>query len=397
MKAIIHIGTEKTGTTSIQEFLYQNQNLLREKGYHFIQSAGKKNHRQLVAYCLNDYRNDEFFKINKINTGEEKKRFKEDLLNKFEEEILSLPESIHTVIISSEHFHSRTKTEEEVKNAHTLLSPYFTDIKIVCYVREQVKMCTSLYSTAIKAGNNPLFDDFLKKCAPKNIYYNYSDMLFNWEKAFGREAIDVSLFEKKEFLNHDLLDDFIAKIDLDLVGILDKNISIENESLTYPGQILGKAINQVFSQKTKFDKVKKIRKKCQKIIYQKCKGTGEQASLEEQKRIYDLFFESNEALRKKYFPGKEILFQAPSIEPEVDKTINDSFIDVLADILTLAKEDDREIAIPVRYASVLRDAAIKLEKESPELSLKLMSLAHKIRPSGHFIKQKLEEYKQLLR
>lgn len=396
MKLIIHIGTAKTGTTSIQLFLYQNQDLLRENGYHFLQNVGKKNNRELAAYCMNDYKNYNFFRTGNISTKEDKEIFKKNLVKKLKEEILSLPESVHTVIVTSEHFHSRTKTEEEVKNLYILMAPYFTDIKIVCYIREQIKMCTSLYSTAIKSGNNPLFADFLKKCTPDNIYYNYSDMLLNWEKVFGRKAIDVSLFEKKEFLNHDLLDDFIAKINPELISILDKNISVENESLTYPGQILGKAINQIYPKKTKFDKsIERSRRRCQKIIYQKCKGTGEQASLEEQKRIYNSFTESNEALRKKYFPNKEILFQPPYIEPEIDKTINDNFIDILVDVLTIAKEDNRKIAIPVRYASVLQDAATRLEEESPEVSLKLMSLAHKIRPTDHTIKQKLKEYRRL--
>lgn len=32
---ILHIGTPKTGTTAIQKFLYDNQTLLKEKGFFY--------------------------------------------------------------------------------------------------------------------------------------------------------------------------------------------------------------------------------------------------------------------------------------------------------------------------------------------------------------------------
>ena len=71
-------------------------------------------------------------------------------------------------------------------------------------------------------------------------------MLSNWEAAFGLESLNVSIFSKDEFLNYDLLDDFTAKIESALVGKLDKTISIENESLSYPGQVLGIAVMDIF-------------------------------------------------------------------------------------------------------------------------------------------------------
>ena len=44
----------------------------------------------------------------------------------------------------------------------------------------------------------------------------------------------------------------------------------------------------------------------------------------------------------------------------------------------------------------MREAAIALERTKPELSLKLMHMAHKIRPKGTFIRKKLNEYKRRL-
>jgi hypothetical protein len=309
LKAIIHIGTEKTGTTSIQEYLYQNQEQLRDAGFYFIQSAGKRNNRALPSYCMDDERYDDFFWERGITSLNEKNEFKGDLLISFTEEINSIPKGIHTVIISSEHFHSRTISQEEVRNVYVLLSTFFSEIKIVCYIRDQVDTCTSLYSTAIKAGWAISFDDFIQGCKPENTYFNYYEMLNNWERSFGFESLDISIFDRKYFLNGDLLDDFTAKIDLDLVGTLNKNIIIENESLTYVGQVLGKAINKVFHKYRKeTGGNSSLQNKCLRIIAKLCKGKARQVPIALSNRICNLFFESNEKLRKKLFPDKDKLF-----------------------------------------------------------------------------------------
>ena len=242
MKAIVHIGTEKTGTTTIQNFLYQNRRKFRAAGYHFLQSAGAQNNRALPAYCIGDDTFDDFYRNQGILTLEDRARYKARFLREFEQELASLPKTVHTVLISSEHFHSRIRTEAEMDNVHALLSPYFDDIRILCYLREQVTTCTSYYSTHLKSGGTDSFSVFMQRCAPRNYYFNYDTMLGNWARAFGRDALDVALFDRKRFLNGDLLDDFTARIDAGLVGNLNKNFDTENESLTPAGQALALAL-----------------------------------------------------------------------------------------------------------------------------------------------------------
>jgi hypothetical protein len=49
-RAILHIGTEKTGTTSIQKFLYENRIKLGASGMLFPASAGFISNQNLVVY-----------------------------------------------------------------------------------------------------------------------------------------------------------------------------------------------------------------------------------------------------------------------------------------------------------------------------------------------------------
>ena len=52
-RAILHIGTEKTGTTSIQKFLFQNRRKLLSSGTLFPESAGYISNQRLVVYGKN--------------------------------------------------------------------------------------------------------------------------------------------------------------------------------------------------------------------------------------------------------------------------------------------------------------------------------------------------------
>ena len=152
MKVIVHIGAEKTGSTSIQEYLYDNISLLSNAGFYYYCSSVYKNSRALPAYCMDDHIYDDFLRNKGIRSVQKKIDFKHEFLKNFSAEMKSVPKKIHTVIISSEHLHSRLRSQEEVGNVRELLSPFFSDVKIVCYIREQVRTCTSLYSTAIKIG-----------------------------------------------------------------------------------------------------------------------------------------------------------------------------------------------------------------------------------------------------
>ena len=81
MKVVLHIGTEKTGTSTLQETLYLNRELLHQHGCHLLQSANKKNARLVPAYCLSDDHYDDFYENHHWLTIEEKNHFKESFKN----------------------------------------------------------------------------------------------------------------------------------------------------------------------------------------------------------------------------------------------------------------------------------------------------------------------------
>ncbi len=87
LKAIVHIGTEKTGTSSIQMFLYKNRKKLIKSGYHFLQSAGKTNNWALPAFFSSDDRFNELYRDEGIRTRQQIDQFKLNFFEQFERRI----------------------------------------------------------------------------------------------------------------------------------------------------------------------------------------------------------------------------------------------------------------------------------------------------------------------
>lgn len=346
LKAIVHIGTEKTGTTSIQSFLYQNRGKLQEKGFHFLQCAGETNNRALPSYCLNDDHQDDFFRNLGITTLEARLAYKRQFIADLENELAGLPSHIGAVIISSEHFHSRIQTEAEMDNVHRLLSTYFSEIEIVCYLRDQPSTCISYYSTVLKSGSTSSFAEFIRHCRPNNTYFNYWRMLQNWERCFGFDALNVSLFSSEHFLNGSLLDDFTAKIDPQLVGALDLSVQNENESLNPSGQALLRAINLAFPLRTLRPELQTLQEQCQRYISQQFRGKGRQLSAESQGEICAAFAMGNESLRLRYFPDEPTILEPPAAPDNPESIAVKEFVNGFEELLRI---------IAVEGAQVLRE------------------------------------------
>ncbi|CAA0107469.1 Uncharacterised protein [Halioglobus japonicus] len=427
MKAIVHIGIETTGTSFIQRYLDLNREKLRSAGYHFIQSAGELNNHAVPAYCVSSKNLDDYFRGVGITTVKERAEFETQFKSEFETELGSLPKSVHTVLISSEHFHSRIESAADMDNVYRLLSSYFDDIKIVCYLREQVTTCTKSYSTFLKSGGRDSFQKYLEKCNPGKTRYNYLDMLKNWERCFGRDSLDVSLFAKDSFLNGSLLDDFTAKIGPSLVGTLDQNVQLENDSLRPAGQILMRAINLSFPLQSKVPEVAEVRRQCKELISRKMAGKGQQPGLEIWQSIYDSFIVSNEKLRQEFFPDTERLFGEP-FEMELPRNvIDEEFTELSIEVVSLIRDSGIDIQMPRAYSRfwsvistcvtdvanfqevdiktgpspvtlskkdghMLKNVSINIEKSNRQAAIQLMTLAARVIPNSNVIQKKMAEY-----
>ena len=139
MTAYVHIGTGKTGTTTIQVFLDENHEKLKEKGILYSNVNLSSNRHIYLIYIVDFYLK-----------GKKEDSFVKDIIKKLKEELKQNPNK--TFIFSSEDILWWCK---DVENASIALKEFFTeigfdDIKIIVYIRSQADLFLSLCSQEVK-------------------------------------------------------------------------------------------------------------------------------------------------------------------------------------------------------------------------------------------------------
>ncbi|NHK29525.1 hypothetical protein FF098_016570 [Parvularcula flava] len=250
MRLILHIGTEKTATTTIQHFLYANRKALADKGIALSSVLGSPNNRRLPAYCMPENAYDDFFRVRNIRTPEQKRALFATFEEDFAREVRKLQQGANTMVISSEHLHSRLERPESVEKVREILAPLFSQIEIVCYFREQSAVVKSLYSTSIKSGHVKTFADFTRQCTPEEHRYNYETSFSLWAEAFGKDALRPKIYGREHFVDGDICADFLAIIDPALkVADFDAAVGEQNTSLGQAGLEIGRINNMVNPRK----------------------------------------------------------------------------------------------------------------------------------------------------
>jgi hypothetical protein len=320
---ILHIGTEKTGTTTIQEFLHLNRNLLARQGVYFPKSIGMRNHRPLASWCLSHEKDDVFLRMNNLTESSHRKAWREDFIAKFEKEISSLKPEIKQVIISSEHFSSLLNHPTEIETLKLLLDKWFTSITVVVFLRRQDSFVVSRYSTVCKAGI--VMKSILPNPTTLRPLVNYQILLGKWGSVFGKESITPRIFNPAEFINHDLLQDFIR------VCKLPENADYQipenkNVSFSETAQEVIQCFNKKINQGNENRELRKIRHSIFENVNRKYPGPGKKPLRHEALEFYKFFEASNNQVAREWF-GREKLFDEDfSMYPETipaDKPVPD--------------------------------------------------------------------------
>ena len=309
MDLIVHIGKEKTGTTSLQEALYRNKEALASHGFHFLQCAGNKNNRKLAVYCLNPDTYDDYCTSHNIANLDDKKRFNDEFHSDFIEELNSLGHGIHTVLMSSEQLSTRLNTPAKIMRFHDLVSPHFARIKVLCYLREQCDAAISLYKTSLISGKTLEFDDFISTCHSKNSRFDYLAMINRWSSIFGRESIVLKIYNKEDFWDGDLVSDYFHSVTPDLVELVERKRPFLNTSIRPFGQALLLSLNRYWPKSTGNKRFGALRRRLMHAIVTSFPGRGFQATEEQYNVIYNSFLQSNKDLSKKYLGKNDALFE----------------------------------------------------------------------------------------
>ena len=188
---LFHIGFHKTGSTSIQRFLYDNDTELRKYGWFYPDFSEMVKPRQIAL-------NNGFYLRLPLFKKDRGKMWK----------IISENLKKYNVIISEEGF-----SDEDIQTILSEAKKYHNNIKVIVYLRRQDLYIGSFYNQAVKAAYvhgtvNEYMENFL--------YYsdNYLDRLEKIGRVIGDENIIVRVYEGRQFAGSrkDVLSDFMYTI-----------------------------------------------------------------------------------------------------------------------------------------------------------------------------------------
>ena len=207
-EVFIHIGIGKTGTSSIQDMMFNNKKLFEQEGLYYP---------EVGLY-------------NTAHHGLSQLSYEQDYLRLIAQNLKAIKEKFDSnraytkLLISSENL--CFSTEKLISTYKDIFSSY--NPKIIFYIRNQTKLVLSVYLEWVKNGwdyKGTLRDffNFSKK------EYDFEERLNFWEKYFSKTNIDIRIYDSLLF--NDVSIDFLDAIEM--IHMKDKIIYYRsNQSLS---------------------------------------------------------------------------------------------------------------------------------------------------------------------
>ena len=295
MKWIVHIGTQKTGSKSIQKFICNNLSTLQKYKLCYPES-GREGiwHRPIL---------------------------KELIVGKTDKIKMAVNECIESSadlgIISYEALYKLSTPQ--IKNLYRILGPS----KIILFIRRQDQLVNSRYNQLIKAHRVDF--NCIKELESSITNYNprFDHMLTikRWSEVFSVENVVPIIYDKhsssvEKFFDHigfsDALSDYTPEA-------TNPNPALDFESL----KIL-RMVKQINSDKKSLPHLITVAHRVLKDHFLDTYNDGDHylLSLPQREEIYRHYHDSNIEIKRTYFPDNDFLF--PPLEPYENNTSNTS-------------------------------------------------------------------------
>ncbi len=207
-RIVLHIGANKTGTSSIQAMLHGNRDVLLAKGWTYTDHFELHKAHHKLAYSIQ---------------GNPTWGLEHDWQSELRD-IMADPQM--RFIFSSELF-------------FRIVSPATTaqffppdQTQIVLYVRDPLSYMMSWYQQAIQGHNwTCSFSDYLYRFSQPLIGF-----LRGWEEVYGKDNVSVRLFERDQLIGRDSRVDFMQFIDG--VEATDMTLETSDSNLSISGNLM---------------------------------------------------------------------------------------------------------------------------------------------------------------
>jgi hypothetical protein len=182
MRYILHIGLNKTGTSTLQVYLHNHRAELQAQGVWYPSMGKSANAQHDLAQGIKEK---DFSKYG-IDPGVLKES--------------GAPEGTKTILICSENFH----TVKDVPAVAALFPPEQT--KVIIYLREHVAYLASWYQQVVQTRGDITYSffDFAQLLG-----YPFMDLVGRWKSIYG-ENVHVRAYDRDKLVGGDIVVDFFA-------------------------------------------------------------------------------------------------------------------------------------------------------------------------------------------
>jgi len=308
MKALIHIGMPKTGSSTIQAFLKINADALRDQGIrHDPANPRFGSQYELAAAglvragaCMSDA---VALRVLGLRDPDAQRAYVDAFEARLQKGRETWGERVY--LGSSEHIHAWLTKAEQITALDELLRRYFDSVQYMVYLRPQPEMVVSAYSERIRRGETLSFDEHFNQRLKA---LNYWKSLRLWARVVGEERLAPRLLTQEALVNSDLLDDFCTLAGIDRAGL--KTPPRMNTSLSAEAIALRRRLNRFLPVRNRKGARAKPYQLALRLLERGLPRPGTRLQLTEAQRAALLadHAEGNEKLRARYFPELATLF-----------------------------------------------------------------------------------------
>lgn len=340
MKAIVHIGAPKTGTTTLQAFLHLNAEALRAQGVRFARNVadrGSQFEYPMTAFVrtgtLLPHR-EQRIRYN-AQTQEQQQAEYGPYVDQIRRYADTHPEPV--ALFSSEHILPWLNRPDLIQSFHDLMSESFDAVRYVVYYRKPTEMIASSYSERIKRGAALTMDDYLTRQLNRNkSYWRVS----TWADTVGRENFDVRLLDKGFLAKGDLISDFCAACGLDETAL--ERPERLNESLSCVAAEALRQLNRRIPELRKDGTTNPLRRGILRVLTQ-LGAEAPRIRLNEQQRRRVGWKRNwvDEKMREDFFPDRKALWSPfdPKDEPMPEAELRERALELMTELVIRLRLD----------------------------------------------------------
>jgi len=307
MKAVIHIGMPKSGTSTIQAFLGMNAAALSRQGVlydRFDPRFGSQFELPIIGLSAVGHAIQPEFERNLLglhtvqDLRDYAKRYATHL-----SQTLAARQGHEVFVGSSEHLFAWLDSVDQIRALDRFLSERFVQVQYVLYLRAQDELVLSGYSEAIRRVHSHSLAQHVATGGKINLHVPVD----RWVQAVGKDRLVVRILSRDVLQNEDLLADFCHHTGIDADDL--QRPGRVNTALSAEEVAIRRALNRILPRQARGGDMHPVyRVALQTLLKFRRKRTPLTLTDAQRAEILKKNAAQNELLRQEFFPGRPSLF-----------------------------------------------------------------------------------------